>query len=232
VTKKVVTHVTLKPKRPSDRVEILFAGEKEVVRACENSFDEYQRLVKVSPEVKANGIAISDIQKLRKEVKAAIDLCWKTVDQFGPVLTKRRTAIMSYLPEKERKVATFSKATVDKVLAMLKSDKSADREAVVAKISPIAVLLKVTDDNLMRSHLAGISHTGSRCSKFDLNIIPVPLQNVIFAWASMFNIGFYDRKIKAKKNLGIRPGDRFADEDQDDERLEDFPAEGDLELKV
>jgi len=92
---KDVVHIK-KPKRPSKRIEVLSKLEKQLIMQYEIPFDDYKKKM----QDLGKEISINLIKSVREELKLLIQKMWLVVEKFSAPLTKRRTAMIAHLSEK------------------------------------------------------------------------------------------------------------------------------------
>jgi hypothetical protein len=94
----------VKPSKPSERLEVLMEFEKNQISKTESCFKDLHIL----SEKNAHGVNPEDLNSFRKDYKSLLDKCWQVVAQWSPVLTARRTFLVSYAPK--RKNITWNKS--------------------------------------------------------------------------------------------------------------------------
>jgi hypothetical protein len=93
----------LHPRRPSEKIEVLFESEKTVIRRQEKAFDDYHHFTNADEN---KSISITKIDTFRDKAREHIDACWKVVEKFAaPLQIKGRVLNQK---AKESKIKTLT----------------------------------------------------------------------------------------------------------------------------
>jgi putative sterol carrier protein len=177
--------ITIKPKRPSTRVEILSEAERAIIIEDEKCFDQLHKLIFDDVEKKPLTYKLEQIEELRKKVKALISECWDAVTKYSAALTSRAKLFSETKKELGIEEERISKQAIEKWIEGIHRNKATGYFA--RKLSPKKLLLIMLKDDMVNRSLVD-----RYFRKYDPRILALihddTVREVILSWAQMFKI--------------------------------------------
>jgi len=197
-----------KPKRPSERVEIYSVAERMYLKKFEEPFEKYSELVNGLP---AN-IKINQVKNVRQDVAKRIEECWLFVEKVSATITKRRSAFLCDIPEKDRKKINFNAAFVKTRIEEIKAGDIEYLQAI-QYLSPIPLLAKLLGGEEVAA-LSTIKWSSARLVIPDIARFSPEVNGIFDEYVKTFALDEIRVRQHKREKASARKVEHFSDEEE------------------
>jgi len=108
--------ISIKPKRPSTKIEVIYTRERELLSAFESVWAEMSDYTKT---FKAAGVAASEVRNVLQTLRGFVTKKWEIVRKFSAPLKKRSDAILKIAKMADKSINVVNKRALTLCLTQL-----------------------------------------------------------------------------------------------------------------